>query len=133
MRSNSRPGYFRTGSKNIYMRDNSSFYRQGSGFRYASKPRQNSKPGSGSVLRGSSERPKSEMFRKVEKIDKNNEELKKELQEIKEMLKTINTQYVLGVIVINVKYVNEGQERLMLIDSGAPKSIVSSRWLEGYL
>ena len=28
---------------------------------------------------------------------------------------------------------NEGQERVMLIDSGAPKSIVSSRWIEGYL
>ena len=73
------------------------------------------------------------MFRKVLKIDKNNEELKKELQEIKEMLKTINTQYVDEKIVIDVKYVNEGQEILMLIDSGAPKSIVSSRWFEGYL
>ena len=66
MRSNSRPGYFRTGSK-TYVRDNSRFSRQGSSFRYASKPRQSSIPGSGSVLRGSSERPKSEMFRKVEK------------------------------------------------------------------
>ena len=48
-------------------------------------------------------------------------------------MKTINTQYVEEEIVIDVKYVNEGQERVMLIDSGAPKSIVSSRWFEGYL
>ena len=52
---------------------------------------------------------------------------------MKEMLKTINTQYVEEEIVIDVKYVNEGQERMMLIDSGVPKSIVSSRWFEGYL
>ena len=36
-------------------------------------------------------------------------------------------------IVIDIKYVNAGAERMMLIDSGAPKFIVSSRWLEGYL
>ena len=44
VRSNSRPGYFRTGSKNMYMRDNSKFSRQGSSFRYASKPKQSCKP-----------------------------------------------------------------------------------------
>ncbi len=48
-------------------------------------------------------------------------------------MKNINTRYVDKEIVIDVKYVNEGQERVMLIDSGAPKSIVSSRWYEGYL
>ena len=48
-------------------------------------------------------------------------------------MKTINTQYVEEEIVIDIKYVNEGKERMMLIYSGAPKSIVSSRWFEGYL
>ena len=54
---------------------------------------------------------------------------------IKEILKNklISTQFVEEEIVIDVKYVNEGQVRVMFIDSGAPKSIVSSRWLEGYL
>ena len=79
------------------------------------------------------ERPKSEMFKKVEKIEKEIEEFKKSQDEIKEMLKTINTQYVEEEIVIDVKYVNKGQERMMLIDSSAPKSIVSSRWFKGYL
>ena len=69
------------------------------------------------------ERPKSEMFRKVEKLEK----------EIKDILKAINTQYVEEEIVIDVKYMNEGQKRVILIDSGAPKSIVSSRLFEGYL
>ena len=36
VRSNSRPGYFRTGSK-TYVRDNTRFSKQGSGIRYASK------------------------------------------------------------------------------------------------
>ena len=51
------------------------------------------------------------------------------VKRIEEMLKkvTINTQYVEEEIVIVVKYLNAGAERMMLIDSGAPKSIVSSR------
>ena len=32
-----------------------------------------------------------------------------------------------------LKYMNAEAKGMMLIDSGAPKSIVSSRWLEGYL
>ena len=44
-----------------------------------------------------------------------------------------DTQFVEEEIVIDVKYVNAGEERMMLIDSGAPKSIMSSRWFEGYL
>ena len=47
--------------------------------------------------------------------------------------KLIDTQFVEEEIVIDVKYVNAGADRMMLIDSGAPKSIVSSRWFEGYL
>ena len=34
---------------------------------------------------------------------------------------------------IDVKYMNAGAERMMLIDSGAPKSIVSKKWLKEYL
>ena len=47
-----------------------------------------------------------------------------------EMLKTINTQYVEEEILININHVSEGQERMMLIDSGAPKSIVSKKCLQ---
>ena len=68
------------------------------------------------------------MFKKVENLEK-------EMKEIKDILKNklINTQFVEEEIVIDVKYVNDGTDRMMLIDNGAPKSIVSSRWLNGYL
>ena len=73
------------------------------------------------------------MFRKLEKIEKEQGEFKKTLDTIMEMLKNINTQYVEEEILINMNYVSKGQERMMLIDSSAPRSIVSSRWFEGYL
>ena len=41
--------------------------------------------------------------------------------------KLIDTQFVEEEIVIDVKYVNVGADRMMLIYSGASKSIVSSR------
>ena len=47
--------------------------------------------------------------------------------------KLISTQFVEEEIVIDVKYINEGQEGMMLIDNGVPKSLVSSRWFDGYL
>ena len=31
-----------------------------------------------------------------------------------------------------MKYINTCAPRMMLIDSGAPKSVVSSGWIEGY-
>ena len=57
------------------------------------------------------------------------------MKEMKYFLKNklINTQFVEEEIVIDVKYVNDGTDRMMLIDNGAPKLIVSSRWLNGYL
>ena len=41
--------------------------------------------------------------------------------------KLISMQLEAEEIVIDVKYVNEGQEIMMLIDNGVPKSIMSSR------
>ena len=68
------------------------------------------------------------MCTKVDNFEKEFEKFKKSQNKIKEILKNklISTQFVEEEIVIDVKYVNEGQERLMLIDNGAPKSIVSS-------
>ena len=135
-------------SKNTYVRDNSKFSRQGSSFRDDSRPRGHYRPNSnarsgsnnkqGGNLRGQSksqERPKSEMFRKVENLEKEFEKFKKSQNEMKEILKTklISTQFVEEEIIIDVKYVNLGAERMMYIDSGAPKSIVSKKWLGGYL
>ena len=70
------------------------------------------------------------MFKKVEMIEKKFEKFEKE---IKEMLKNklVSTQFV-EEFVIDVKYVNAGAERMMLIDSGAPESIVSKKWFAEY-
>ena len=69
------------------------------------------------------------MLRKVENLEKGFEKFKKSQNEMKEILKTkpISTQIVEEEIVIDVKYVNSGDERLLLIDSGAPESIVSRK------
>ena len=69
------------------------------------------------------------MFKKVETLEKKYEEFRKSQKEIKEILKNklFSTQFVEEEIVIDVKYINAGAERMMLINSGAPKSIVSSR------
>ena len=36
-------------------------------------------------------------------------------------------------MIVDVKFMNAGTPRMMLIDSGAPKSVVSKEWIEGYL
>ena len=83
-------------------------------------------------LSKSQERPKGELFKKVERMEKKFEKFEKE---IKEMLKKklVSAQFIEEEFVIDVKYVNAGAERMMLIDSGAPKSIVSKKWLAEYL
>ena len=143
MRSESNPKFFRTASKNRWIRDNSKFggrsgARSGSNFRSVSRP--GSKPG---------ERGKSELFRKVEKIEKENVKLKKTMVETKkavdiqsicmknmeELMKNIpiNTKFVEEEIVVDVKYVEKDMKSMMVIDSGAPVSLVSSTWLKNYL
>ena len=76
----------------------------------------------------SQERQKSEMFKKVETLEK-------DMKEMKEMLKGkfINTQFVEEEVIVDVKFMNAGAPRMMLIDSWAPKSVVSKEWIEGYL
>ena len=67
-------------------------------------------------------------------IEKNFENFEKARKEMKEIIrkKLIDTQFVKKYHVIDVKYVNAGAERQMLIDSGAPKSNVSLKWFERY-
>ena len=100
LRSDSNKRFFRTASKNTYVRDNSKFSRQGSNFR----DRKNSNARSGSFVkqggtsRGQSKsqkRPKSEMFTKVENLEKEFEKFKKSQNEFKEILKSklISTQF----------------------------------------
>ena len=61
------------------------------------------------------------MFRKVENLEKEFEKFKKSQNEMKDILKTklISIQFVHEEIVIDVKYVKAGAERMLLIDCGA--------------
>ena len=46
---------------------------------------------------------------------------------------TVNTKYVEEEIVINIKYVEKDVENMMVINSGAPISLVSLAWFERYM
>ena len=130
VRSESKPVYLRTASRGNYVRDNSSF-RRNSNWRtgsmpgkFTGSPRTNSKTGA-RVPSKTPERQKSELFKKVENLEK----------DMKEMLKgkVINGHFVEEGVVIDANLINEGKARMMLIDCGAPKSAVSREWIEGYL
>ena len=82
MRSDSKPGYFRPSSKGNYVRDNSSFRRNSNvrarlmpGDKFTRPSRNDSKPGG----RGQSKTPqrhKSELFKRVEYLEKDNKDIK---------------------------------------------------------
>ena len=120
------------------MRDNSNFrrnfnVRSGSmpGGKFLGPSRSDSKPG-GRVQSKKPERNKSELFKKVEHIEKDNKEIKKILAEIVKG-KVICGHFVEEEVVIDVNYMNDGAARMMLVDCEAPKSVVSIGWIEGYL
>merc|ERR1712105_420849 len=150
MRSESRPGYYRTASRGNYIRDSSKFrgrsasrpngnarpYRDGSRIRSASRGR-NPESSTGQRDR-SADKPKSELVKKVEGMEKKIISIEKSLggvSRIEEMLKkvTINTQFVEEEIFIDVKYLQKETDNSMIIDSGAPVSLLSSTWLRSYM
>ena len=60
--------------------------------------------------------------------------MEKSISKIMEMVeKTVNTQYVEEEIIIDVKYVEKNVDNMMIIDSGAPVSIVSAAWFDAYI
>ena len=75
------------------------------------------------------------MLKKVEAMEKDNVAIKTSIKNIEEMMKkvTINTKFVEEEIVIDVKYVEKDIENMMIIDSGAPGSLMSSAWFNNYL
>ena len=102
VRSDSRPGYLRTASRGNYVRDNSSFRRNSNvragsmpGGKFTGPSRTNSKTG-GRFPSKTPERQKSELFKKVENLEKDNKEIKKTMEELKEILKgrVINGHFV---------------------------------------
>merc|ERR1712237_283242 len=151
-RSESNPKFFRTASKGRYHRDNSKFggrsnsrqYNSSRPYRDASRIRSQSRnrgrsPGTGTGNRDkSAEKPKSDLVKKVESIEKEISTIKQSvggIKKIEEMLKkvTINTQFVEEEISIDIKYVQKEIDNSMIIDSGAPVSLMSSAWLANYI
>ena len=149
-RSESKPGYYRTASRGRYIRDSSRYggrsssrqngnprpYRDGS--RIRSQSRGKNPEGSTGNRDKSADKPKSELVKKVEGMEKKINLIEKSIagvSRIEEMLKkgTINTQYVEEEIFIDIKYVQKETENSMIIDSGAPVSLISNAWLKNYM
>merc|ERR1712105_96240 len=137
-RSESNPKFFRTESKNNWKRDSSKFGGRSSSrpYRDSSRFRSKSRNGFSSRTREkSAERPKSDLLKKVETMEKEIGVIKTSNKNIEEMLKkaTINTKFVEEEIFIDVKYVEKEIENTMIIDSGAPVSLMSSNWFNNYI
>ena len=58
-------------------------------------------------------------------------ETNKELKETKKMV--VNSNFVKEKYAVDIRYVDESEGLRMIVDSGAPMSIVSAGWLEKYL
>ena len=134
-RSETNPQYFRTASRRKWLRDDSKFGGRSSS-RPSSKPRKDSRPGSKFRNRSKSvDRPKSDLMKKIEVIEKDSIAMKTCIKNVEEMVKklTISTKYVEEEIFIDVKYVEKEIKNVMIVDSGAPVSLMSSAWFRNYL
>merc|ERR1712002_653612 len=135
-RSDSRKGYWKNGtaaSVNRYVKDrNGSRFRsqsRGSGFnRYRSQ----SGGAGNSSNRSGSIKPKSELAKDVEDIKKDVKEMKKMMDELKNTKANCVNHFVAEEFEINVRYVDETKDINMIVDSGAPVSIATSKWMEKY-
>ena len=141
-RSNSRKGYWRNGvaaSNQRYVKDrNGSQFRSQSGGVGFNRNRSKS-GGNGNRNRNgdrSGSRPpgqKSELAKNVENNGKDIQEIKKQLKEIIEKIdKVKENHFVEEEYTVNVRYVNEAKGMQMIVDSGAPVSIATSKWMERY-
>ena len=137
-RSNSRNGYWKNGaaaSVNRYVKD-----RNGSRFRSQSNGagfnRFRSKSGGAGFSKdrsGSQPKQKSELAKDVEEIKKDMKEMKKMMDELKKSKANCVNHFVVEEFEINVRYVDEAKGMNMIVDSGAPVSIATSKWIEKYL
>merc|ERR1712090_79347 len=78
------------------------------------------------------------LVKKVEGIEKELSTIKQSvggIKKIEEMLKkvTISTQYMEEEYCIDIKYVQKDFDNTMIIDSGAPVSLMSTAWLANYI
>ena len=136
-RSDSRKGFWRNGaaaSGQRYLKDrNGSKFRSQSGGRGFSGNFRSKSQGNGD--RSGSKPPyKSELAKDVESNKKDLQAVKLQLKEILEKLdKVKESHFVEEEYIMNVRYVNETKGIQMIVDSGAPVSIATSKWMEKYL
>merc|ERR1711881_564968 len=77
---------------------------------------------------------KSELAKNVDNNSKDLQAVKLQLKEILEKLdKVKESHFVEEEYVMNVRYVNETKGIQMIVYSGAPVSIATSKWMEKYL
>ncbi len=70
----------------------------------------------------------------MENNGKDIQAMKLQLKEIIEKLdKVKESHFVEEEYIMNVRYVNEARGMQMIVDSGAPVSIATSKWMEKYL
>ena len=82
---------------------------------------------------GSQPKQKSELAKDVEEIKKDMKEMKKMMDELKQSKANCVNHFVAEEFEINVRYVDEAKGMNMIVDSGAPVSIATSKWMEKYL
>merc|ERR1711881_5761 len=133
-RSDSRKGFWRNGaaaSGQRYLKDrNGSRFRSQSGGRGFSGNFRSKSQGNGD--RSGSKPPyKSELAKDVESNKKDLQAVKLQLKEILDKVK--ESHFVEEEYIMNVRYVNETKGIQMIVDSGAPVSIATSKWMEKYL
>ena len=82
---------------------------------------------------GSQPKQKSELAKDVEEIKKDMKEMKKMMDELKKSKANCVNHFVVEEFEINVRYIDEAKGMNMIVDSGAPVSIATSKWMEKYL
>ena len=65
-------------------------------------------------------------------IEKTMKTMKNVSEQVNKLV-AVSTKYVEEEIVIDIKFVEKDVENMMVIDSGAPISLVSQAWFEKYM
>ncbi len=74
------------------------------------------------------------MAKNVENNGKNIQEIKKQMKEIIEKIDKVKVNhFVEEEYTVNVRYVDKAKGMQMIVDSGTPVSIATSKWMERYL
>ena len=134
-RSGSRNGYWRKENRdNGYVKDrNGSRFRSQSNRAGSNRYRSRSNGSEYKERSGSQVKHKSELAKDVEEIKKDMKELKLMIDEIKKTKANSVNHFVAEEFEIDVRYVEETKGINMIVDSGAPVSIATNKWMNGYL